>query len=134
MLVSTMGLTQDKTIPPFLNDPAATARGMTINSVGEDNISVTTNGTDSRKAYTLPLPPAGSVVSFDVTHSQSFYMRMDDETGLENPTTALISQTVPGTYHYDITIPAHGTNTLFGFLTAASAATIQITNWRVTRP
>lgn len=134
MPVSTMGLTQDKTIPPFLNDPAATARGMTINSIGADNISVTTNPSDSRRAYAVPAPPAGSLVSFGLVTSASFYLRLDDENGFDTPTLNIWSTTTAGTFRVEVVVPVSKRSSLLGFQTAASAANIRITNWRVTRP
>lgn len=122
------------TIPPYLNDPAATARGMVVNSVGADNLSVTLNASDSRRTYSVPVPPAGSIVSFDLITTVSFYLRLDDENGFASPTTELWQTATPGTYHVEVTIPPLSGQTLLGFLSASASGDIQITNWRVTAP
>jgi|GEM_PF-6020553 len=118
---------------PYLNDPAATVRGMVVNSVSADALSFTTNGADARKAYTLPVPPAGSVIEFDITCESDTYLRIDDESGLETPFVTLQFWSA-GTYHFSGTIPTLTGQTLIGFLTPSSARSVQITNWKVTRP
>ena len=134
MLVSTMGLTQDTTIPPFLNDPAATARGVTVDSVGADNLSVSLNASDTRRTYAVPAPPAGSLVSFDLVTSTSFYLRLDDENGFETPSNNLGQTTKAGTFRVEVVVPVSQRSSLIGFFSAAPRGTIQIANWRVTRP
>lgn len=121
-------------IAPYLNDPAATARGMVVNDVSANSLSVTLNASDARRTYCVPLPPAGSLVSFDLTTSTSFYLRIDDENGLSSPHQELWNTATAGTFHVEVTIPELNGRTLLGFLSAAASGTIQITNWRVTKP
>lgn len=117
-----------------LNHPDAVARGMTVGSVGADHIDVTYNTSDSRRAYTIPSPPAGSRIQFDLTTDVAFYLRSDNETGLENPTVNRWSTTTAGSHSVDITLPADSAMPLLGFLTSASSGGVSITNWRVTLP
>lgn len=122
-------------IAPYLNDPAATTRGMVVNSVSANSISVTSNTSDTRRAYCVPAPPAGSVVSFDLKTSGAFYLRLDNENGLELPTTELgYWASSPTTYSVNVTIPVNATATLLGFLLPNVGTNVEITNWRVTKP
>lgn len=121
-----------RVIGPYLNDPTAVARGMTINSIGPDNISVTLNTTDSKRNYSIPNPPANSIVSFDITTTTTTIFRIDDDNNFDAPYTQLWSG-VAGTHSVEFTIPASSYVRL-GFLSASSSSNIQITNWRVTKP
>ena len=125
----------NRPIGPALNDPAATVRGMVVNSVSTNSLSVTSNTSDARRSYCLPTPPAGSVVSFDLKTSSAFYLRLDNENGLELPTTELgYWGSSPSTYSVNVTIPSNATATLLGFLLPNVGTNVEITNWRVTAP
>lgn len=117
-----------------LNHPEAVARGMTINSVGADHLTADIS-TTVRKTYTLPSPPAGSRVQFDITTPADCYLRRDDENSLFAPTETLWSTDQAGSYSVDVVVPNTPNYNLIGFLSPTSSATVlRITNWRVTLP
>ncbi|MCV2448884.1 hypothetical protein [Paracoccus sp. DMF] len=122
--------------PPYLNDPAAVARGLTITLLTETAISFVSNSGDTRRGYSLPAPVADTTIEFDVVTDNTLYFRLDTSTNLD-PTDhiEIISPLAAGTHHVVATIPAHDeTYQWMGFLTQVIGQNVQITNWRVTLP
>lgn len=119
-------------IPPYLNDAAAVSQGITINSVSATALSYTaTNG--GTACYGVPIPPAGSVVDFDIICSTTTYLRLDAEGDMTSPNyTELVTGGIPaGTTHVKVTIPAYTSRSFIGFRTASTGGTVQISNWVV---
>lgn len=118
-------------IPPYLDDPAATARGMTISSVGPDYLTFAADAIYDANGYAMPMPPAGSVVEFDMTNSKETSLIVDDNADLLTPGSVwLVNQRPAGTHHIVVTIPAGAALAWLGFR-AWQGAVVQITNWRV---
>ena len=115
-----------------LNDPAASVRGLTVNSVAEGSLSFISNNSDPRRTYTIPAPSGGSVIEFDITTTGSTYFRMDNENGLENPNINLWQTTVAGTFHVQVTVPHSEIYSLIGFLVSTGGVSIQVSNFRCT--
>lgn len=117
---------------PYLNDPAAVARAMVVNSVSPNSLSVTLNSSDSKRNYSIPNAVAGSTVSFDITTSVTAIMRIDDDNNFDAPYTQLWTASA-GTHHVEVTIPT-STYTRLGILSAAASGSIEISNWQVRAP
>lgn len=117
-----------------LDDPGAIAQGVTVNSVSGDAGSFVTNDTNARRTYTLPIPPVGATVEFDITVSGDTYFRIAGDQNL-GPTgiVDLFPMMVLGTYHVSVTVPSYTTSTRMGFL-AGLGTTMEIVNWNVVFP
>lgn len=125
---------------PFLplNDPSFIARALTISSQTESSMEYISNLSDTRRTATWATPPAGSRVRFTVTSSAGVYFRAGVDTGLgtggyrDLVTPGLIPA---GTTEIDIVLDVNPASyPRFGFLSATTPSTVQITNWHVTPP
>ena len=125
-------------IAPYLNDPSFIARSITVNSQTADSIDWTVINSDARRTATWLTPPAGSRVQFTITSSANVYLRAGVDNGLgTGGYRDLISPSpIPaGTTNVDIILDIDtSVYPRFGFLASTVSQTVQITNWRVTKP
>lgn len=111
---------------------------LTLSNVTDSKMSALTTNS-GRRVVSWPVSwPEGTVVSFDLTNSHTFYARLDDDDGLNNPGTVEFQSGgfAPGTnVSVSYTVTAAGAaRGFFGFLMVTGGASFSISNFRVRLP